>query len=180
MVMSGDNVKTISGTIDDQVADRLLQHLTEESDALAAMLTAVRDVHRALMELDDDALYRSLDAEARELSSSVEIQERRHALQDELAALLRIQRQEVTLRRLIQLTAGSVRSSIERLWRQLIEMAAEVDRLNRQNAAMIAQSLSIARGVLGRLTGVPSVTESYTSVGSRAETHTGPVIQWGA
>lgn len=174
------NMKAIPDTIDEHTANRLLQHLTAESDALLAMLNAVRDVHNALKDLDDDALYRSLDVEARELSLSAEMQERRHRLQRELAQLLMVQPQEVTLRRLVQLTTGTARASIEHVWRRLVEMAAEVERLNRQNAAMIAQSLSIARGVLGRLTGSAITNESYNAGGGRAETHTGPVIQWGA
>jgi hypothetical protein len=77
------------------------------------------------------------------------------------------------------MTSGSLRESVESIWRSLSAMAAEMDVLNRQNAAMIGQSLSIARGVVERLTGVSAVGESYNAAGGRAETYVGPLIQWG-
>ena len=162
------------------IAEQLLDHLRDENAALAAMLGAVRDVHQALMHLDDEALQRSLAAEARELSSSVAIQQRRQKLQTELAEVLHVAPQEITLRRLANLTTGSVRESLDGAWRSLTEMATEVDRLNRQNAAMIGQSLSIVRGVIERITGMAAVGESYDASGGRAESHVGPLVQWGA
>lgn len=162
------------------VAEQLLVHLGDESETLAAMLSAVREVHHALMNLDDESLQKSLEVEARELSASIAIQQRRLQLQTELAAVLHVAPQEVTLRRLITLTSGSVREAIDRVWRSLLEMAAEVDRLNRQNAAMIGQSLSIVRGVVERITGVAAPGESYNAGGVRTDTHVGPLIQWGA
>jgi hypothetical protein len=161
------------------VAEQLLSHLGDEKESLAAMLTAVRDVHVALRDLNDEALRKSLEAEARELSSSLTIQQRRRELQLNLAPILQIPPQEVTLRRLISATSGSVRESVELIWRSLTEMATEMDRLNRQNAAMIGLSMTIARGVIERLTGVTAVGESYNAIGGRAETHVGPLIQWG-
>lgn len=180
MATGNEILKLNRAAIDEQVAEQLLRHLTAEIEALTAMLNAVRNVHTALRDLDDDALYESLDVEARELAASAAIQERRHRLQNDLARLLSLQPHEVTIRRLVDLTTGTVRQSIEAAWTQLSLMASEIERLNRQNAAMIEQSLSIARGVLSRLTGGGAVNESYTAVGGRAETRTGPVIQWGA
>ena len=161
------------------VAERLLTHLGDETATLAAMLAAVRGVHDALRQLDDEALGQSLEAESRELSSSLALQQRRHDLQDQLASMLDLVPEEVTLRRLIAATSGSLRDAIERGWRSLTEMGAEMERLNRQNAAMIGQSMAIARGVVERLTGVRAVGESYNADGARTETHVGPLIQWG-
>jgi hypothetical protein len=173
-------VPTQEVTIVGPVVEHLLSHLDDESAALAAMLNAVRDVHNALKCLDDETLRKSLESEAHQLSSSISLQQRRSQLQGELASVLNVAPQDVTLRRLIAMTSGSLRESIERLWRSLTAMAAEIERLNRQNSAMISQSLAIARGVVERLTGVSGVGESYNAVGARAETHVGPLIQWGA
>ncbi len=166
-------------TIDGPAAEQLLSYLGDEATSLAAMLNAVREVHQALMVLDDNALKASLVVEARELSSNVEIQSRRRQFQNELATVLQVAPGEVTLRRLAMATSGTLRESIERIRRSLSEMATELDRLNRQNAAMIGQSLAIARGVVERLTGTSASQESYDAVGGRAKTHVGPLIQWG-
>ena len=162
------------------IADQLLAHLETEQSSLEAMLNAIRGVHAALRDLNDQALQSSLEAEARELASGVALQERRHRLQHEFAARLHIRPEEVTLRRLVTLATGSVRDSIERVWHSLSEMAAETERLNRQNAAMISHSLSIARSVVEQITGVTGMGESYGATGVRTETHVGPLMQWGA
>lgn len=160
-------------------ADQLLVHLEDEQASLAGLLNAVRDVNQALKALDDEALRKSLEAEVRELSSNAAIQQRRHQLRDSLAELLHVNPSEVTLRQLVVMTTGSMRQSIERLWNSLLEMAREMERLNRQNAAMIGQSLAIARGVVEQLTGVTAVNESYNSIGARAQADVGPLMQWG-
>lgn len=180
--MPESDIKTTipMGTMESFVTQQLLKHLESESATLAAMLNAVRDVHHSLKNLDDAALQRALEAEARELASSISMQQRRQSFQAELASLLRKDPQDVTVRSLIPLTTGTLREKVEQIWHSLSEMAAEVDRLNRQNSAMISQSLAIARGVVERLTGVSGAGESYTAVGARADSHVGPLVQWGA
>ena len=175
-----DHTPTSTVNIVGPVAEHLLSHLNQEQAALAEMLSAVRGVHQALRDLDDAALQKSLADEANGLSTSLVIQQQRQQLQQELATVLQIDPREVTLKRLAAATSGTVRDAIESIWRSLKEMASEVERLNRQNAAMIAQSLAIARGVVERLTGVAGVGESYGASGNRAESHVGPIIQWGA
>ncbi|WP_010583809.1 flagellar export chaperone FlgN [Schlesneria paludicola] len=175
-----DQKQTPSAQIMGTVADHLLSHLGDEQAALAAMLTAVRGVHQALRDLDDEALQKSLADEANGLASSLAVQQQRQLLQQELATVLHVDPRDVTLNRLASATSGTLHDSIEAIWRSLKEMASEVERLNRQNAAMIAQSLAIARGVVERLTGVAGVGESYGATGNRAESHVGPIIQWGA
>lgn len=178
--LHNDQVSDTVVAIVGPVADQLLAHLENERQSLEAMLSAIRNVHAALRDLNDEVLQSSLEAEARELAAGVALQERRRRLQGELGAKLRIPPQEITLRRLITLSSGSVRNSIERIWRSLSDMAAETDRLNKQNAVMIGQSLAVARGVVERITGASGTNESYGASGTRTETHVGPLIQWGA
>lgn len=180
--MTNESLKMSSSAqveIDSPLADLLLDHLSAEKSSLTAMLTAVRDVHYALLVLDDEALKRSLEAESRELNSNTSLQARRRQVQSELAARLQLDPQEITLRRLAKITSGPLQDSINQVLNSLAEMAAEVDRLNRQNAAMIGQSLAVARGVIEQLTGSVATSESYNSIGGRAETHVGPLMQWG-
>lgn len=161
------------------VVEQIIAHLQDEKASLEAMLTAVRDVHDALIHLNDDSLRKSLEAEARELMANAAIQQRRHQMQGELATLLKVDARDVTLRHLASATTGSARVEIEEIWRSLKEMAVELERLNRLNAAMIGQSLAIARGVIEQVTGIAAVGESYDASGARAETHVGPLMQWG-
>ncbi len=161
------------------VAEHLLAHLRDEEASLAAMLQAVRDVHGALRHLDDDALRQSLEDEARVLRAAEALQQRRRQLRSELSEVLGVPAEETTLRRILSATTGALRETVERCRQSLAEMAAEMNRLNRQNAAMIRQSLSIAHGIIGRLTGTAAVGESYNADGGRDVSHVGSLVQWG-
>ena len=166
--------------IEGEMAEQLIAHLKAEQSTLAAMLNAVRQVHEALRKFDEEALEKSLEDEARQLACSIDLQKRRCQLQDSIADEFQLPSKDVTVRRLTSMTHGAVRDSIERIWNSLSQMAKEVEQLNHQNAAMINQSISIARGIVERLTGVSGVGESYNAGGARSESHVGPLIQWGA
>ena len=62
---------------------------------------------------------------------------------------------------------------------RLTEMSTELARLNRQNAAMIRQSLDLTRGIIGELTGHGPHFDSYNASGKSETGHVGPVMQWG-
>ncbi|MEK6257862.1 MAG: flagellar protein FlgN [Planctomycetota bacterium] len=168
-----------AGRIAGPVADHLLAHLHDEEASLVAMLQAVRDVHGALRHLNDDKLRQALEDEARVLKTAEGLQQRRSLLRSELSAVLGVSAEEVTLRRIVAATTGSLRETVEHCRQSLAEMAAEMNRLNRQNAAMIRQSLSITHGIIGRLTGTAAVGESYNADGGRDEAHVGSLVQWG-
>ncbi len=178
-IQSTDSITGEVPTVADPFASRLLSHLGDETASFAAMLEAVRGINMALRKLDDEMLAHWLEAERRELVSILDVQQRRQELQEQLGPQLNLGPRDVTLRRLIQATSGSLREAVERGWRLLSEMSVELDRLNKQNAAMIRLSMSIAKGVVERITGMTSIGESYNAVGAKAETHVGPLIQWG-
>jgi flagellar biosynthesis/type III secretory pathway chaperone len=169
----------VSEKLSGQVAERLLQHLDAETSTFTAMLAAVRGVHEAMVKLDNELLKESLAAEIRELDSVLTLQQKRSDLRDELARVLENGPDDITLRRLVSFTTGSLRESIEQVWKSLSTMASELQRLNRLNAAMIGQSMAIARGVVERLTGTQATSESYSADGSRSTSHVGSIVQWG-
>ena len=129
--------------------------------------------------MNDEEFRQSLDNESRAIQAAETLQQRRHQMRTELANVLGVSAAEATLRRVIAMTTGSLRETVERCRQSLAEMASELDRLNRQNAAMIRQSLSIAHGIVGRLTGTAAVGESYNADGVREEAHVGSLVQWG-
>ena len=173
------SVNVSAGPIAGPFADHLLAHLLDEETSLTAMLQAVRAVHSALRQLNDETLRQAIEDESRVLKTADSLQQRRSQLRSELSAVLGVPAEETTLRHVISATTGSLREAIERCRQSLAEMAAEMDRLNRQNAAMIQQSLSITHGILERLTGTAAVGESYDAHGGREEAHVGSLVQWG-
>jgi hypothetical protein len=161
------------------VVDQLLAHLHDEEVSLSAMLQAVRDVHGALQHLNDDRLRQSLEQESQALQGAEDLRQRRCQLRSDLSTAIGVPAEEATLRRIISATSGTLRETVERFRQSLADMAAEMNRLNRQNAAMLRQSISITRGIISRMTGVAAAGESYNAGGARDEAHVGSLVQWG-
>lgn len=161
------------------LAGRVQQHLGDEERTLIAVLESVRALHQTLRELDGESLAQALQNEMDALRVAEGIQKQRKRIRAEAASELGVSPQELTLGRLAQNTTGDVRSSIVESREKLATMASEMDRLNRQNAAMIQQSLLLMRGIVGRLTGTAAPGESYNAGGGREEAHVGSIIQWG-
>lgn len=154
-------------------------HLNDEESSLSAILQAVRGVHAALRLLNENDLRQWLEFEAIILQAAEGVKQRRHELRDLLAQALNILPEEVTLSRIIVATEGSLRGRIERKRKTLAEMSAEMDRLNRQNAAMIRQSSELMQSIIGRLTGVTVVGGSYNAHGGMDVPPPKSLVQWG-
>lgn len=168
-------VEQISGDL----ADRLSQHLQDEESALVFVLDAVRNLHRSLLDLNGNELSASLDNEALALQRAQAVQRRRHQFRDEMSHALGLPADELTLTVLASHTSGPLRDLIVETRRRLSQMAAETNRLNRQNAAMIKQALVLVRGIVGKLTRTAGIGESYNAGGVREEAHVGSLLEWG-
>ncbi len=165
--------------LDGPVAELLLSHLSAEESSLAAMLHAVQNVHNALRHLNDDQLREALEEESLAIAGASELQQQRWDLRVALAAALGVERDEATLGRVLTVATGALREGVARFRKSLAEMSTELERLNRQNGAMIRQSLSLTRGIIGRLTGQRTAGDTYNAEGNRDEVHVGSLVQWG-
>ena len=163
----------------DCLAELLLSHLSAEESSLAAMLHAVQNVHNALRHLNDDQLREALEEESLAIAGASELQQQRWDLRVALAAALGVERDEATLGRVLTVATGALREGVARFRKSLAEMSTELERLNRQNGAMIRQSLSLTRGIIGRLTGQRTAGDTYNAEGNRDEVHVGSLVQWG-
>jgi hypothetical protein len=174
MVASG-----MDSTITDALAARVQRHLDDEERTLTALLAAVRQLHESLRYVDGEALTEALRSETEALREAERLRPQRQQIRDAAARELGFAPQEFTLGLLVQKTAGNLRAAIAASRQKLTGMSAEMDRLNRLNAAMIQQSLMLIRGTVERLTGTAASGESYGADGSRDETHAGPLVHWG-
>lgn len=165
--------------LDGPVAELLLSHLSAEESSLAAMLHAVQNVHNALRHLNDDQLREALEEESLAIAGASELQQQRWDLRVALAAALGVERDEATLGRVLTVATGALWEGVARFRKSLAEMSTELERLNRQNGAMIRQSLSLTRGIIGRLTGQRTAGDTYNAEGNRDEVHVGSLVQWG-
>jgi hypothetical protein len=168
-----------SDSIDDALAGRVSQHLVNEEQTLVAVLEAVRELHLSLRELDGDKLAKALEVETAALRDAEAQQGQRQQFRQEVARELGIAPQDFTLGKLVPRTTGKLQETIVGSRERLSAMSTEVDRLNRQNAAMIQQSLMLMRGIVSRLTRTAGASESYNAGGGRDEAHVGSLLQWG-
>lgn len=166
-------------TISPEMAERVKGHLDDEERSLIAVLDAVRELHQSLRQLDGAALQQALQHESAALMEAEQIQQRRQKLRFDAATELGLPPQEFTLGLLARKSSGELQQSVVASRQKLSEMAAEMDRLNRQNHAMAQQSTSIIRGIVSQLTGTAGHGESYTAGGVRDEAHVGSLVNWG-
>lgn len=166
-------------TISPAMAERVKVHLDDEERSLVAVLEAVRELHRSLRQLDGAALQQALHMELAALTEAKQLQERRQKLRFDAASELGLSPHEFTLGLLARKSGGELQNSVVASRQKLSEMAAEMDRLNRQNHAMADQSTSIIRGIVSHLTGTAGHGESYNAGGARDEAHVGSLVNWG-
>ena len=161
-----------------ELAERMQRHLNDEEQSLVSVLEAVRALHESLRVLDGDALAQALESETVALKQAEELQQRRQQIRSEAANALGLPPKDFTLGLLAEKATGPLQTSVVESRQKLVEMSSEMDRLNRQNAAMIQQSLTLMRNIVGRLTNTAG-GESYSASGARNETHVGSLMQWG-
>lgn len=158
---------------------RIRAHLQDEEQTLAVLLLSVREIRQALIARDGERLTRALESEADSLQLGEFMREKRTAFRRELAEQLRVAPEEITLSRLDGCVSESSRGELSATRQRLREMSEELARLNRQNAAMIQQTLDLTERIVGQLTGNGPHFTSYNAHGESEATNVGPVLQWG-
>ncbi len=176
MPMTADKLES---TITGGLAERVQSHLGDEERTLQSVLEAVRDLHQSLRQLDGEALALALRNETAALQAAEHLQRQRQQIRNEAASELGLAPNEFSLGLLARKTSGNLQTVVLNSRQKLADMSTEMDRLNRQNAAMIQQSLMLMRGIVGRLTGTAAPAESYNAGGVREEAHVGSLVQWG-
>ena len=162
-----------------QQDERLISHLRDEEKTLAILLVAVREIRQALLNRDGERLTQALEAEADSFQMGEQMRDKRAAFRQELAERLQVAPSEVTLSRLEAIVSAGARGELAKCRQRLQEMSDELLRLNRQNGAMIQQTLDLTERLVGQLTGGGPHFTSYNATGQSEAAHTGPVLQWG-
>lgn len=154
-----------------------LAHLQQEEAMLAETLDSLQEVRGALRGGGLEALRRALDRQARIAEASSELRARRAALRREMAGALGIAPRDVTLSRLAARLPADVATHLTGCRDRLNRMAAEVDRLNRANAALVGQSLEFLERFLTEITDGDSVGAGYGASGALRAPAIGSLIE---
>ena len=162
-----------------EVDARIIAHLREEEQTLAVLLVAVREIRHALLNRDGERLTQALQSEADSFQMGELMRDKRNKLRQQLAEWLPAAAEDVTLSSLERAVSAETRGELAKCRQRLQEMSDELLRLNRQNAAMIQQTLELTARIVGQLTGGGPHFTSYNAIGQSESAHVGPVLQWG-
>ena len=151
-------------------------HLTEEEGLLRETRMVLREIRAALLRQDLDALGDALRHQERVAAESTAMQERRLAMRRGLAKALHHPEETIRLSLVAAQLPEVVRNRLLR-WRDRLQRdAAEIDQLNRGNAALILHNLDFQQRLLDALTGDgPGV--SYTLNGTKPEAVRGSLLE---
>lgn len=148
----------------------LARHLDAEEAAVRDLLKTLRDIRQALLKHDLDGFTAALERQAKAAQAAESLRANRDKLFPELARVMGIAAgQGVTLRQIAERLPEGAAAWVQRRREQLREMALDMDRLNRQNAAMVQQSIELTRQVMGALTRQSPGGTGYDAYGSRQE-----------
>jgi flagellar biosynthesis/type III secretory pathway chaperone len=172
-----ENVQPISAA--SAIGERVLTHLREEEQTLAVLLLAVGEIRQALFTRDGERLTQALQAEAESYQVGEAMRQRRTLFREEMAASLQIAPEEVTLSRIDSCVPDELRDEVSAGRQRLQDMSDELLRLNRQNAAMIQQTLQLTERIVNQLTGGGPHFTSYNANGHSEPAHVNSVLHWG-
>jgi hypothetical protein len=142
-----------------------LAHMEQEEAMLGATLDSLRQVRAALLGGDLTALERALDCQVHTARAAGELKMRRVELRKQLGSGLGLDPQSVTLQEVAARVPTDHGQRLARCRERLHQMAAEVDRLNRGNAALVQHSVDFLHQFLVSVTGGEPVGDRYRPSG---------------
>lgn len=154
-----------------------LAHMQQEEAMLAETLESLQQVRTALRGGSLDSLKDALDRQARIARASVELRDRRANLRRDMAVVLGVPPRSVTLTMLVAWLPGDAGARLASCRDRLNGMAAEVDRLNRANAALVGQSLDFLERFFIEITGGDRGGAGYSPAGATRAPALGSIIE---
>jgi hypothetical protein len=151
--------------------------MQQEEAMLAETLDSLKQVRAALRGGGIDLLREALDRQNRLTRAAAELRERRAHLRRDMSAALGISPREVTLMGLAAQLPADVATRLADCRDRLSDMAAEVDRLNRANAALVGQSLDFLERFLTEITDGDRSGAGYGPTGATRVSALGSIFE---
>ena len=153
--------------------------MRREESVMASLLNTLREVRSALVKNDMEALSVALERQDEASQASEQVRARRSEILQQAAASLGLPPESLTFKKLAESVGGKVGRSLDGVRQRLAKMSAEVDRLNRANAAMVHQAVDVTRQVLAELTQSDLGCDRYDASGEMEAPISGPIIEMG-
>lgn len=159
------------------IALACLAHMEHEEAMLAGTLESLREVRSALLDGDLGALKQALDQQAHTARAAEELRRRRVTARAEWAAAIGVPANAVTLAALAARLPADTAERLDRCRARLKQMAAEVEQLNRGNAALVRHSLEFLHEFFVSVTGGEHVGDRYRPSGALERTACGTLFE---
>ena len=144
---------------------------------LKESLLSLEQVRAALLQGDLGGLADSLKRQAHAAHAAGELRHARERFRTQIGLALGVSPQSVTLQWLAKQLPAEAGERIASCRERLCRLAAEVDGLNRSNAALILQSLDFLNQLLLDITGGSSGGNRYGATGRRQTSACGSLIE---
>lgn len=148
---------------------RLMDHLQHEEEALGDTLAVLREVQDALVKNDLDAFSRALERQAVTTQASEEIARKRAEILQEIGQVFDKECESLTLQNVAEALPRKEAEQLMHSRDRMRRLSEQVVRINSQNAAMVQQSVELARQVLAALTTDGPGGSSYTATGTKQD-----------
>ena len=147
------NKKQRNPEMNDPVLKELIDVINEEVRTFHRLLTSLQEEQQVIIE-DDLEGIEEIVAEQRQLAAHAhQIEARRVQLVNELALLLDLQSDNVSLSRLVEVLEGPHSEELANMRGQLLELNSQIRATSENNAFLIRQSLRYTDRCLDILTG---------------------------
>jgi len=161
----------------ERVLQATLRHLALEEEFLAGALTALQQARRALVQADPYGLTNALDRQSEQVQASEAMQRQRQQFRQEIAALLDVPVEALTLSVLASRLPAEARQPVAAYQTRLRQLAAAVEEMGRGNAAILRSCLKFLQQVLAGLTGgAPGGGHRYGPAGLHQELGCGSLV----
>ena len=119
----------------------LIEVINKEGKCLEKFLTLLSEEQKFLVENDVDSLRRSVEDQEKTIRDARKLEDERIKLTDSLAEKLKIDKDEVSISKLIELVEESYSTKLRELQNTLSSLYARLERQRKKNEFLIKQSM---------------------------------------
>ena len=119
----------------------LIEVINKEGKCLEKFLTLLSEEQKFLVENDVDSLRRSVEDQEKTIRDARKLEDERIKLTDSLAEKLKIDKDEVSISKLIELVEKSYSTKLRELQNTLSSLYARLERQRKKNEFLIKQSM---------------------------------------
>lgn len=154
-----------------------LKHLRREEEVLRDKRETLRSVRAALVGGPADALDALRESQEEAARATERLRVERDRFRWLAGELLQLPPETVTVRRVVDALPEDERGPVRAAWSRLLDLATEVEKLNRDNAAVIDYCLGFTRSCLLDITGGGRSAGRYGPGGAHLEAPCGSLLE---